>query len=70
MATSRWVGIMSLVIMIAVVVPFTLLSTVHAWYGSFLLWSVTGVVVIVINALATRHFRAPADRQGQGDRHE
>ncbi|REC95318.1 hypothetical protein [Kushneria indalinina] len=69
MATSRWVGIMALLIMIAVVVPFTLLSQVHAWYGSFLLWSVMGVLVIAINARVTRHFRA-SDRHGRGDRHE
>lgn len=70
MATSRWAGLMAGLITIGVVVPFTLLSQVHAWYGSFLLWAVMGVLVIVINALATRHFRAPAERPERSDRHE
>ncbi|GHC21414.1 hypothetical protein GCM10010082_11380 [Kushneria pakistanensis] len=60
-------GVIGLLVIPGIVVPFTLLSRVQAWYGSFLLWSVLGLLVIVLNALATRHF---ARASKEGDRHE
>ncbi|MGB3835729.1 hypothetical protein [Castellaniella sp.] len=38
-------------------VPYWVLDQVNAWYGSFLFWSVAGVLVIVCNLLATRGFQ-------------
>ncbi len=35
-------------------VPYLLLSRVNAWYGSFLFWTLAGVLVIVLNVAATR----------------
>ncbi len=35
-------------------VPYLFLDRVNAWYGSFLFWAVTGVLVIVLNLAATR----------------
>jgi hypothetical protein len=37
-------------------VPYLLLDRVNAWYGSFLFWTVAGVLVIVLNLVATRDF--------------
>ena len=34
-------------------VPYTLLSGVDAWYGSFLFWTLATVVVIGINAVVS-----------------
>lgn len=39
------------------VVPYLFLSHVNAWYGSFLFWMVTGVLVILLNLNATRDFK-------------
>lgn len=38
-------------------VPYWVLDEVNAWYGSFLFWTIAGVLVIVCNVLATRGFR-------------
>ena len=39
------------------VVPYWVLDEINAWYGSFLFWTVTGILVIVCNLIATRNFR-------------
>ncbi|MFC0336862.1 hypothetical protein SAMN05421848_3003 [Kushneria avicenniae] len=70
MTTSRWAGIMAGLIMIAIVVPFTLLSRVHAWYGSFLLWALMGIVIIAFNAWTTRRFRTLTQDLEQDGPHE
>lgn len=43
--------IIASLILIAFVVPYTLLSNVEKWYGSFLFWTVLTVIVIGINYL-------------------
>lgn len=35
-------------------VPYLFLDRVNAWYGSFLFWTVAGVLVIILNLVATR----------------
>ncbi|ARS52232.1 hypothetical protein [Kushneria konosiri] len=70
MTTARWIGVVWLLVIPAIVLPFTWLSRVQAWYGSFLLWSVLGLMVIVLNALATRHFNDAAQADDQGAGHE
>lgn len=45
------------IILLCYVIPFTVLSGVDAWYGSFLFWSVATAVVIVINALVSAKWR-------------
>lgn len=39
------------------VVPYLFLDQVNAWYGSFLFWTVTGLLVIALNLAATRDLR-------------
>ncbi|MCM3585570.1 hypothetical protein M3182_07390 [Mesobacillus maritimus] len=53
-----WGVICLLVILSAYVIPYTGLSNVEKWYGSFLLWFVVGIVVILINLIITRDWRS------------
>lgn len=45
-----------LLVALCYVVPYALLRNVNAWYGSFLFFTVVGVLVIVLNLWATRDF--------------
>lgn len=49
-----WAGVLAALILAAYVVPFTLLRNVHAWYGSFLFWSLFALAVIAIIVHLTR----------------
>jgi hypothetical protein len=42
-------------------VPYTLLSDVSRWYGSFLFWTVAGLVIIALNVLITQGFKEHSD---------
>lgn len=44
-------------ILLGFVIPFTLLTNVDAWYGSFLFWSVLLIAVIGLNVGITRGWR-------------
>lgn len=46
--------IITSLILIAFVVPYTLLTDVEKWYGSFLFWTALTVIVIGINYLLIR----------------
>lgn len=43
-----------LVIVLAFLLPFTLLRNVDAWYGSFLLWGIVGIFTIIANFMITK----------------
>lgn len=43
--------IIGLLILSAFVIPFTALTNVEKWYGSFLFWTVLTIIVIGINYL-------------------
>lgn len=43
-------------ILSAFVVPYTLLTNVEKWYGSFLFWTVLTVIVIGINYLLIKEW--------------
>ncbi|GHA87357.1 hypothetical protein [Modicisalibacter luteus] len=45
-----------LLLLLSYVVPYTLLRGIHAWYGSFLFWTLVGLLVIVLNVVMTRRF--------------
>ncbi|KAA0010019.1 hypothetical protein F0A17_19235 [Billgrantia pellis] len=38
-------------------VPYTLLTDVARWYGSFLFWTLAGLAVIALNVFITRGFK-------------
>ena len=46
--------VLTSLVLIAFIVPYTLLSNVEKWYGSFLFWTVLSVIVIGINYLLIR----------------
>jgi hypothetical protein len=51
-------GIISIVlILLAYVVPYAILSEVAKWYGSFLFWVLIAVVIMSVNYVLTRDWR-------------
>lgn len=57
MKRSKWIWIVWVVVLLCYWVPYTLLSDVARWYGSFLFWSCAGIAVIVLNVLITQGFK-------------
>ncbi|MFG6667645.1 hypothetical protein ACGK9R_11100 [Halomonas sp. HNIBRBA4712] len=57
MARDKWSWAVAAVVVLCCVVPYTLLTNVAAWYGSFLFWSGAGLVVIALNIVITRSFK-------------
>ncbi|MCM3739363.1 hypothetical protein M3210_03675 [Oceanobacillus luteolus] len=41
--------LITILILLAFVVPYTLLRNVNAWYGSFLFWTALTILVIGVN---------------------
>lgn len=56
MQRSKWIWLVWLLVLLSYLIPYTLLSNVQAWYGSFLFWSVTGILVIFLNIIITKDF--------------
>lgn len=52
-----WAGVMAILLVLAYVVPYTVLSGVNRWYGSFLFWTVFGLAAIVAIWAMTRNWR-------------
>ncbi|GIO27883.1 hypothetical protein [Ornithinibacillus bavariensis] len=52
-----WGIVISFTILLAYIVPYTILSKVHAWNGSFLYWTITGIIIIIANLFITRGWR-------------
>ena len=44
-------------VVLAYVVPYTVLSGVNAWYGSFLFWAMFGFAAILLNAAITSSWK-------------
>ncbi|MUK88359.1 hypothetical protein GMD78_08150 [Ornithinibacillus sp. L9] len=49
-----WGALIVLLIVLAYILPYTVLSKVNDWYGSFLLWGIIGVLIIIANYMVTR----------------
>ena len=52
-----WLGATLFLVVLAFVVPYTVLSGVDAWYGSFLFWTAFGLAAILVNAAITSSWR-------------
>jgi len=52
-----WAGVVLALVVLAYVVPYTVLSEVDAWYGAFLFWTVFGALSIGAIALITSSWR-------------
>ncbi len=53
----NWLIVVAILVLSAYVVPYTLLSNVDAWYGSFLYWNIFALVAIVIIIAIIRKWR-------------
>ena len=49
-----WAIICIVLILLAYIIPYTVLTDVAKWYGSFLLWVMLGLVIIVVNIIITK----------------
>lgn len=56
MKRSKWIWTVWTVVLLSCLVPYTLLTNVAAWYGSFLFWTCAGLVVIALNVFITKDF--------------
>ena len=52
-----WAGVVLALVVLAYVVPYTVLSGVDAWYGAFLFWTVFGFLAIGVIALITSSWK-------------
>lgn len=52
-----WGGVMLVLVLLAYLVPYTVLSGVDAWYGSFLFWALFGLAAILVNVAITSSWR-------------
>jgi hypothetical protein len=52
-----WAGAMAALVGLAYLAPYTVLSGVDAWYGSFLFWAVFGLAAIGTIAAMTWSWR-------------
>ena len=52
-----WGGVMLALIFLAYLLPYTVLRGVDSVYGSFLLWSVFGLLAIVVNFMISKNWR-------------
>ena len=53
-----WAIICIVLILLAYIIPYTVLTDVAKWYGSFLLWVLLGLVIIVVNIIITKDWRS------------
>lgn len=51
-----WGGLVIIIILLGYFLPFTVLKNVTVWNGSFLLWTVLALLIILINYLLTRNW--------------
>lgn len=49
-----WGVLILVLVLLAYILPYTLMTNVQAWYGSFLVWGVIALCIIVINIIITR----------------
>lgn len=61
MTRSKWIWLVWAVVLLSYLVPYTLLSDVSRWYGSFLFWTVAGLVIIALNVFITSGFKERGD---------
>jgi hypothetical protein len=52
-----WAGVVFVLVVLAYLVPYTLLSEVDRWYGSFLYWAAFGLAAIAVIWAMTRSWR-------------
>ncbi len=48
--------LVAVVIVACYAVPYLVIGGIGSWYASFLFWTVAGIAIIVLNAVATKGF--------------
>ena len=56
MKRSKWIWLVWAAVLLSYLVPYTLLSGVALWYGSFLFWMLAGLAIIALNVFITKDF--------------
>lgn len=51
---GKWATIIVVMILLAYIVPYTLLNNMNVWYGAFLFWTVFALGIILVNILMTK----------------
>jgi len=54
---SWWLVAILVAVLSAFIIPYTVLSGVDSWYGSFLFWMLITAVVIAINGVVSSQWR-------------
>lgn len=49
-----WGMLIAILILLAYLLPYTAFSGTEAWYGSFLLWGIIGILIILANIMVTK----------------
>ncbi|MEW9110107.1 MAG: hypothetical protein AB2374_12220 [Cytobacillus gottheilii] len=52
----KWALAVLAIVLLGYLLPFTVLTNVEAWYGSFLLWTVLAVIIIMINYILSKNW--------------
>ncbi|GAE95019.1 hypothetical protein JCM21714_4222 [Gracilibacillus boraciitolerans JCM 21714] len=52
-----WGLIILIIVFLGYLIPYTFLSNVTKWYGSFLLWSILAILIILVNYFLTKSWR-------------
>lgn len=53
-AKMVWGVFIAVLVLLAYFLPYTVLSGVHSWYGSFLVWGVIALLIIIANIFVTK----------------
>ncbi|WP_188455188.1 hypothetical protein [Virgibacillus oceani] len=53
-AKVLWGVLIFFLILLAYILPYTILSGIQTWYGSFLLWGIIGILIIIANFMVTK----------------
>ena len=57
MEGKKWFVLIGIITILGHLLPYTLLTDVQAWYGSFLLWLVLDIALIFIAMMITKNFQ-------------
>lgn len=49
-----WGLLTFVLILLAYILPYTLLTNIGAWYGSFLVWGIIAAFIIALNIVITK----------------
>ncbi|PWU67565.1 MULTISPECIES: hypothetical protein [Gracilibacillus] len=53
---KMWGLIILFIVFLGYFLPYTLFSNIEKWYGSFLLWTILAIIVIIINYILTKEW--------------